>query len=57
MQYIHFWGGLYGGATYSYYIAVPDDFEEMDIEEMSREYARENAEEFSYLATGWDMEW
>lgn len=46
---------IYCGTDNEYFVA--DENEELnrkDLDEMAEEYARENAESFEYLVTGWN---
>lgn len=44
----------YCGCDAEQYVAYDDDATEEEIEVDCQEFVQENAESFSYLATGWD---
>lgn len=55
MRYIHFHGeNGYCGTDYDEFEEFPDDTPDADINEISNNYGRDNAESFSYMETGWD---
>ena len=45
---------VYCGTDNEYHVATKEPLTEKEIDEMAEEYARENAESFEYLVTGWE---
>ena len=45
---------VYCGTDNEYYVATKEPLTDKEIDEMREEYARENAESFEYLLTGWE---
>lgn len=45
---------IYCGTENEYFVATKEPLTAEEIDEMREEYARENAESFEYLLTGWD---
>ena len=45
---------VYCGTDNEYHVVTKEPLTEKEIEEMKEEYARENAESFEYLLTGWE---
>lgn len=55
MRYIYFHGSTgYCGTDYHEFGEFPDETEDSIIEDISQNYAHDNADSYSYLATGWD---
>lgn len=55
MKYVKFYGNNgFCGTDYEEYVAFEDDVSENEIDEMSNEYAYENAETYEYMKDGWD---
>lgn len=55
MRYIHFFGNSgYCGTDYHEFRIFNDDTQDMEINDLSYQFAHDNAETFTYLATGWD---
>lgn len=60
MKYVRFYGtNGYNNCDYENFLSFEEDeYDEDDLNEMSIEYARENAETFEYVALGgWENEW
>ena len=45
---------IYCGTENEYFVATKEPLTAKEIDEMCEEYARENAESFEYLLTGWE---
>ena len=45
---------IFCGTENEYHVATKEPLTEKEIDEMKEEYARENAESFEYLLTGWE---
>ena len=45
---------IYCGTDNEYYVATKEPLTDKEIDDMREEYARENAESFKYLVTGWE---
>ncbi len=57
MRYIHFYGSSgYCGTDYHELRTFDDDIEDSELNDISAELAHDNAETYSYLATGWSEE-
>lgn len=55
MRYIHFFGDNgYCGTDYHHFEAFPDSASDNFLNGVSDDMAHDNAESYSYLATGWD---
>lgn len=46
----------YCGAESENYVCSKEELSKADLDEMAEEFARENAEGYEYLVTGWDDE-
>ena len=58
MQYYVFIADTpYTGTTNYYPMAVEEELTKEEIANICEEYARENGESYSYLATGWCEDW
>lgn len=59
MRYFKFHGGNgYCGCDFTDYVAFEDDEVDEDLlNEYDEEFARNNAESFSHVATGWCEDW
>lgn len=58
MKYVMFFGNNgYCGTDYEEYVAFEDGVSENEINDMSNEYAYENAETYEYMERGWDSQW
>lgn len=45
---------IFCGTENEYFVATKEPLTAKEIDEMREEYARENAESFEYLLTGWE---
>lgn len=55
MKYVRFYGNNgFCGTDYEEYVTFEDDVSENEIDEISNEYAYENAETYEYMKDGWD---
>ena len=58
MRYIRFeFGTDYCGTDNTEYQALADSVSDNEINEIANDLANENAEQYTYLATGWDDDW
>lgn len=59
MKYVRFYGDNgYDGCSYEEYLAFSEDeYDEEELNNMSDEYAQENAETYEYVVTGWNNDW
>lgn len=58
MKYVRFYGNNgYCGTDYEEYIAFEDDVLEEEINNISNEYAYENAEDYEYMKDAWSPEY
>lgn len=58
MKYVRFYGNNgYCGTDYEEYVAFEDDVSEKEIDNMSNEYAYENAEDYEYMKDAWSPEY
>ena len=58
MKYVRFYGNNgYCGTDYEEYVAFDDDVSENEIEDISNDYAYENAETYDYMEHGWNSQW
>ena len=54
MKYVKMWVDTpYCGTKNTQYLEVPDDVDENDLNEECEEWSYSNADDYSYLATGW----
>ena len=54
MKYVKFYGNNgFCGTDYEEYVAFEDDVSENEIDNMSNEYAYENAETYEYMKYAW----